>query len=321
MSRVGSTTSQGWNWKACIVRCFLIGLAVGLGASLGLLILGPILSNRLAEAQKQKTPPATVPQPAAMASPTLPLPPSPMATPTAPPSATPTHSPTSPPPTPTPPATPTALSPSATPTTAPTMPPPMGYPPTPIPYACGARAEELVLKMQPVTHEDEALAKAGVVVLCAIRDNRWDVVASYAHPDRGDLRFSPDVYLSPEDLSFPADLVPGLPTDNTVYTWGTMPGSGMPIRMTFREYVQAYVYDGPYWESAQPGLDVRRGAGTVPDNHATFYPGSRVVEFYLPPSEPGGLDWRSLRLVFVPLHPDTRTMWRLVAITHDAWTP
>ncbi len=279
--------SRDPRWRPPFLPTLLVGFAIGAGLAMGA-ILTVQLANRLKRAAA--TPPSSPPATTAPAA----------APPT---SATPSPTPAAPQP------------------TAPSPPPqPASYPVTPIPYPCDG-LDERIRQIGPVTVDDETLAKTGLTVLCAIRDQRWDVVASYAHPDRGDLRFSPDVYLSPEDLSFPADLVPGLPGDDTVYTWGTQPGSGMPIRMTFRDYVRAYVYDGPYWDQGQPGLDVRRGVGNIEDNHATFYPHSRVVEFYLPPSEPGGLDWRSLRLIFLPLSPHERYAWRLVAITHDAWTP
>lgn len=171
---------------------------------------------------------------------------------------------------------------------------------------------------------DQDLARAGVQVLCALRAGRWDRVADYIHPRQG-VVFSPDAYLDAHDLRFTAAEVARLPHDPTAWVWGDDPASGRPLALPFAEYAARYVYDGPYWEQGRPALDQRQVASTVEDNHAAAFPGSRVVEFTLPGhAEYGGLDARSLRLVFLPgeaLPDGLPGTWCLVAIVHDAWAP
>ena len=199
--------------------------------------------------------------------------------------------------------------------------------PTPIArrwdLACEGR-ERLLQALAPRTAEEEALARAGVQVLCALRAHRWDLVADFVHPKAG-LRFSPDAYLDDGDVWVAASALAGLPRDPAPQVWGMEAGSGRPIVLSFAAYAARYVYDGPYWEQGQAGLDVRRGPGNTVDNHAQVFPGSRVVEFHLPGSATyGGLDWRSLRLVFMPgaaLPEGLPGTWCLVAIVHDAWEP
>ena len=49
-----------------------------------------------------------------------------------------------------------------------------------------------------------------------------------------------------------------------------------------------------------------------------YYQSAVVVEFYFPGFDPqyAGMDWRSLRLVFMQQGSD----WFLVGIIHDQWT-
>jgi hypothetical protein len=61
------------------------------------------------------------------------------------------------------------------------------------------------------------------------------------------------------------------------------------------------------------------GGGNSIDNSSEFYPEAKIVEYYFSGFDPqyGGMDWRSLRLVFSELN-DT---WYLVGVIHDEWTP
>jgi len=168
--------------------------------------------------------------------------------------------------------------------------------------------------------EEEALRNQALAVVCALRERRWADLTRMVHPERG-LCFSPDAYLDQNDLCFSREDLPRLPKDPVRYRWGFEPGSGRPLDFTFVEYAARYVYDGPYWEKGRLGMDVRQGAGNIIDNHDQVFPDSRVVEFYLPGSEQyGGLDWRSLRLVFLP-DPRAPGGWWLVALVHDEWSP
>lgn len=168
--------------------------------------------------------------------------------------------------------------------------------------------------------QEPALAAVALDILCALRRHDWTAVSQVVHPEQG-VRFSPDAYLSNEDPRFTADELPNALDNPVAYVWGTEPGTGRPIALTFAAYVERYVYDAPYWEKARLGVNVRQGAGNIIDNHEEFFPGSQVVEFHIPGSEQyGGLDWRSLRLVFLP-DPRAPQDWWLVAIVHDEWSP
>ena len=77
-------------------------------------------------------------------------------------------------------------------------------------------------------------------------------------------------------------------------------GSGEPIQLSFPDYYAKFVYDVDYANAPQVSLNHRLSTGNSIDNSAEFYPGAMVVEYYFPGFDPqyGGMDWRSLRLIF-----------------------
>jgi hypothetical protein len=145
-----------------------------------------------------------------------------------------------------------------------------------------------------------------------------EALADLVHPSRG-VRFSPYAYVQDTHQVFTAGEVRGLLQDPTAYVWGVYDGSGEPIRATFAEYYEEFVYDVDFADAPEVSYNRRLGGhgGTI-DNAREFYPGSTVVEYHIPGVDPQyeGLDWRSLRLVFQ----QQDGSWYLVGIIHDEWT-
>jgi hypothetical protein len=113
------------------------------------------------------------------------------------------------------------------------------------------------------------------------------------------------------------DELPGLLDSEQVYTWGVYDGSGEPINLTFEAYYEEFVYSADFAEAEQVAVNERLGQGNTINNIQEFFPQSSFVEYYLPGSEEfGGMDWESLRLVFV----EDGDTWLLVGIVHDEWT-
>lgn len=151
----------------------------------------------------------------------------------------------------------------------------------------------------------------------ALRDRDLAQLAGMVHPVKG-VRFSPYAFVRDEDLVFLPDQLAGALDDPTVYVWGVFDGSGEPIEMTFAAYYERFVYDQDYANAEQIGYNQRIGMGNTIDNSLEYYPGASVVEFHFSGFDPayGGMDWRSLRLVF-QREGDT---WYLTGIIHDEWT-
>ena len=142
-------------------------------------------------------------------------------------------------------------------------------------------------------------------------------LAGYVHPKLG-LRFSPYAAVKDTDQVFPAETIYSLWADKRLYTWGNFYGSGEPIDLSFPDYYSSFVYDVDFANAPQMALNHRLGVGTTMDNIFEYYQGSMFVEYYFPGFDPQyeGLDWRSLRLVFM----QEGGSWYLVGIIHDQWT-
>jgi hypothetical protein len=171
---------------------------------------------------------------------------------------------------------------------------------------------------------DEALAARAAEVILALRDRDLVRLSSAVHPSRG-VRFSPYTYVRVETespqaahLAFQASEVASLLDDPTVYRWGTFDGSGEPMDMTFAAYYDRFVYDVDFSQPERVGFDVTLGQGNTINNIAEVYPEASTVEYHFGGFDPAyaGMDWRSLRLVFV----QEGSAWYLVGIVHDEWT-
>ena len=154
-------------------------------------------------------------------------------------------------------------------------------------------------------------------VVAALKAKQMGGLAEYVHPQLG-LRFSPYAAVKDTDQVFPAEKISGLLADSTVYAWGGYSGSGEPIDLAFADYYDRFIYDVDFANAPQEALNHRLGVSTTLDNIFEFYQSSMYVEFYFPGFDPQfeGMDWRSLRLVFMQ---DNGT-WYLVGIIHDQWT-
>lgn len=156
-------------------------------------------------------------------------------------------------------------------------------------------------------------------VVEALGREDFESLARWVHPEEGVL-LAPYAYVEPErHVTLSADELRAVARGETLRrTWGRYDGSGEPIRLTFREYFERFVYDAPYLEEGEITVDGRQGRGNTIDNAAEIWPEARIVEYHVPGTDPryGGMDWSSLRLV-LERH---EGRWRLVGIVHDQWT-
>ncbi|HSB66164.1 MAG TPA: hypothetical protein VLD65_06265 [Anaerolineales bacterium] len=174
----------------------------------------------------------------------------------------------------------------------------------------------VVIPPTPAT-TDQLIFEQATMVVTALKDEDTAALASYIDPQKG-LRFSPYAAVKDTDQIFTPDKVAGLFSDSTVYTWGGYFATGEPIQLTFADYYAKFIYDVDFANAPQVALNHRLGVSTTLDNSAEFYSGAMIVEYYFPGFDPNmeGMDWRSLRLVFM----QSGNTWYLVGIIHDQWT-
>jgi hypothetical protein len=163
----------------------------------------------------------------------------------------------------------------------------------------------------------DTLEEAADRVINALSVMDLPTVTAYAHPTAG-LRFSPYTYVQDTHLVFMPDQLPQLAESQETLTWGYYDGTGDPIRMTYADYHHEFVYSADFVNAEAVAVNQELGQSSMINNIDAFYPGSSYVEYYFPGFDPdfGGMDWRSLRLVFVA----EGDSWYLVGIVSDQWT-
>lgn len=188
---------------------------------------------------------------------------------------------------------------------------PMCCPTQPMSVSLVYRNENLVdaVAEQVGPYADQAVA--------AMKNRDMPLLAQLVHPQWG-VRFSPYSYVLEDHRVFTAGALAGLMQDASVYQWGNYDGSGEPILLTFSEYFDRFVYSMDFANAPQTSFNQRLGYGNTLDNSREFYPGGVVVEYYFPGQDPqyGGMDWHSLRLVFL----SDGERWYLIGVINDEWT-
>lgn len=179
------------------------------------------------------------------------------------------------------------------------------------------RNESFIQANTPDTIESK-LRQLGESTLKALKDRDMQKLSSIVHPDKK-LRFSPYTFVDLDQaLAFSAQELKTLMTSDKVYTWGLYDGSGEPIKLTFREYMDAFVYDRDFLNAEEVGYNRYIGKGNTVNNISSVYPDATMLEYYFSGFDPqyDGLDWESLKLIFE----EKDGNWYLVAIIHDEWT-
>lgn len=165
------------------------------------------------------------------------------------------------------------------------------------------------------------IAPRARAVILALKTRNMARLSQYVHPTKG-LRFSPYYNIRMEkkgDLVFTASQVKKLFATNRRYYFGDYDAGEESIRMTFARYYRKFVYDHDYANAKQIAYgDEFYGRGTLNNNMREAYPNAIFVEYHFPGFEEkfGGMDWRSLWLVFEKKDND----WFLVGIAHGEWT-
>ena len=174
---------------------------------------------------------------------------------------------------------------------------------------------------EPTPTEDAppplTLEESAEIVINALADMDMNTVAEFVHPEMG-VRFSPYTYVEDDHLVFMAEELPGLVGSDNVFLWGFYDGTGDPIEITFDDYYEAFIYSADFANPEEMAIDEEIGWSSMINNIEDFYPGSSFVEYHFSGFDEdfGGMDWASLRLVFI----EEDGTWFLVGIVNDQWT-
>lgn len=193
-----------------------------------------------------------------------------------------------------------------------------GFLPVFVLLSCNSQEEPSVV---PVAKEQQSdttiLLSRSKEVLEVLKKNDLKSLTSFAAESDGVL-FSPYSYLdSTTAVRFTKTSFKKSALSDT-FNWGHFDGTGDPIRMTVKEYFQRFVYDKDYLKADKVSVNHTLGKGNSIDNTMSVFPDAQYVEYYFPGFDEayGGMDWRSLKLVFRK----KQGQFYLVAIVHGEWT-
>lgn len=145
-----------------------------------------------------------------------------------------------------------------------------------------------------------------------------EVISEFVHPDKG-VRFTPYTNVSLErDAVFTKQGMKSFFQDEKTYLWGSYDGIGSEINLTPSEYYKKFIYSEDFVNAEKVGYNQVLTSGNMIENQFEVYKNGIVVEYYFSGFNPnyGGLDWRSLRLVFQ----EYEGSWKLVGIINNQWT-
>jgi hypothetical protein len=171
-----------------------------------------------------------------------------------------------------------------------------------------------------VKRKDSILLKTTQNILALLKAKNYAAFANYIHPVEG-IRFSPygfvdtvhDIKLSKQKFIGEA----GQPIQDMI-DWGEFDGTGDPIKMTLNNYMQRFVYDVDFAKPEKRSVNEFIGGGNSLNNLELVYKNCDFTESHFSGFDKkyGGMDWKSLRLVFKVR--DRKFL--LVGIVHDEWT-
>ncbi len=173
------------------------------------------------------------------------------------------------------------------------------------------------IEISPAEAEKIIKSRANEVIL-SIKNRNMEKMADFVHPNKG-VRFSPYSCIETGvDVVFMASQIKSIFNDQTKHEWGSYDGSGEPIKLTFKEYFDKFIYDQDFAKAKEIGYNRIIATGNTVNNVFIVYPEAIVVEYHFPSFNPEylGHDWKSLRLIFEKKD----EIWYIVGVGHDQLT-
>ncbi len=169
----------------------------------------------------------------------------------------------------------------------------------------------------PLDTSDAAVIIKAKEILTALKNKNAVSFSNFVHPTSG-VRFSPYVNVKATDQVFQPAQIAGLFANNQIINWGISDGSGEPINLTFSDYFTKFIYNKDFLASQNITVGQTPQRGNMINNIAQFYPGTSIVEFHIPGTDPqyDGMDWGSLYIILK----QSGDAWYLMGVVHDQWT-
>jgi len=132
------------------------------------------------------------------------------------------------------------------------------------------------------------------------------------------LRLSPYQWVTDDDIVLDANQIHYTTANSAVYNRWAYDGTGDPINLPIVQYFERFVRDHDYINAPEVYHNEYFHRGNTLNNSFEYYTWSYLVEYYFPGfnMEYGGMDWRSLTLVFEQTAGQRYLIW----IVHGEWT-
>jgi len=166
-----------------------------------------------------------------------------------------------------------------------------------------------------IVNKDSVLSATGHKILSLIKNKQYDSLTAYFSDS---VHFSPYGFIGTGAQTLSAGDFTKLLSANKPVKWGDYDGSGEPISLTVKQYMDKFVYNADFLHAEKMAIDSFIGTGNSLNNLKQAYPNTRFIEYYFSGFDKKyeGMDWTCLRLVFK----ETGGKYYLVAIVHDQWT-
>jgi hypothetical protein len=173
------------------------------------------------------------------------------------------------------------------------------------------QVEELDKNEEASEESAEEMAKS---IVNALENENYGAISEYVSKENG-LLISPYEFIESDAVVLSKAEVADLSSIEKEYLWGYHDGSGKPIRLVPQAYFDRYK---GFTEPDQIILNDVQQRGNTKNNIKEVFPDSKTVEFYQNGTEKyGGMDWRSLYLVF---QQDAEGKLKLSALVTGEWT-
>ncbi len=170
---------------------------------------------------------------------------------------------------------------------------------------------------EPVENEEageESAEELAKNIVKALENEDYGAISEYVSKEKG-LVISPYEFIESDAVVLSKEEMENLSSIEKEYLWGYHDGSGKPIRSVPQGYFDRYK---GFTEPDQVILDDVQQRGNTKNNINEVFPDSKTVEFYQNGTEKyGGMDWRSLYLVF---QQDAEGKLKLSALVTGEWT-
>ncbi|MBC7936870.1 MAG: hypothetical protein H7Y86_16100 [Rhizobacter sp.] len=177
--------------------------------------------------------------------------------------------------------------------------------------------DTLVISPAIIIDKDSLLTATGKQILVFLKSKQYDSLVTYFSPTDS-VHFSPYGFIGSGGQTLSAHDFATLLINNKIVNWGEFDGSGDPIHLTLKQYIEKFVYNADFLNADRSAIDSFIGTGNSVNTLKKVYPNSRFIEYYFPGFDKkyGGMDWTSLRLVFK----EQNERYYVIALVHDQWT-